>query len=290
MKKINCPLCDENYTSLSGLYEHIEEDHEDDIPKNFTPSQYVYFLHTGKTDSKCVICKRPTEWNETTGKYNRFCPDPKCKEKYRKQFEKRMMGKYGKTTLLNDPDQQRKMLEHRHISGKYEWSDGTIKTYTGTYELDFLKMMDLFLGFDSNDLLTPSPHTYYYMYENEKKFYIPDAYIPSLNLEIEVKQGGSNPNRHPNMIKIDKVKENLKDDVMRTQKNINYLKIVDKDYTEFFKYLADRKSEFLNNRIQTLNQIVVESDNFLDSIDKTIILDSGLIPKSLQSIYEDETI
>ena len=46
------------------------------------------------------------------------------------------------------------------------------------------------MNFDSDDVMTPSPHTYYYEYGGEKKFYIPDVYIPSLNLEIEIKQGG----------------------------------------------------------------------------------------------------
>ena len=51
-----------------------------------------------------------------------------------------MVGKYGKTTLLNDPEQQKKMLANRHISGEYEWTDGNIKTYTGSYEFDYTRM------------------------------------------------------------------------------------------------------------------------------------------------------
>ena len=284
MKKISCPFCDENYTSINGLYEHIEEEHDEDIPAGFSPSRYMYYLKTGKTSGKCIECKKPTEWNESTGKYNRFCPDIKCKQKYRKRFEQRMIGKYGKTTLLNEPDQQRKMLEHRKISGKYKWSDGAEKVYTGTYELDFLKMMDLFMEFDSNDIITPSPHTYYYIYENEKKFYIPDAYIPSLDLEIEIKQGGSNPNMHPNMVKIDKVKENLKDAVMYSQKDIHYIKIVDKNYTDFFKYLADAKTEYLNSKNIKLSDIVRESEMFLSSINSEVLIESSSIHKTFKEL------
>lgn len=244
MKKIACPLCDEHYKSLDGLYEHIEEDHDEDIPQDMTIPQYLYFLRTGKAYGKCVVCKSKTEWNDKTGKYKRFCENPKCKEKYREQFKKRMIDKYGKTTLLNDPEQQRKMLSHRHISGEYKWSDGTIKTYTGSYELDFLKFLDLLMDFDSDDVFSPSPHTYYYMYEGEKKFYIPDIWIPSLNLEIEIKESD---NTHPHM-QVDREKERLKDNMMNSFKNINYLKIVDKKYDTFFNYLTKKKEEFIEGK------------------------------------------
>jgi len=254
MKKINCPLCDERYTTLDGLYDHIEEDHSDNIPKDMSIPQYLYFLRTGKAHGSCVVCKKDTEWNDVTGKYKRFCNNPKCKETYRKQFEKRMIDKYGKTTLLNEPDQQRKMLAHRSISGEYTWSDGTKKTYTGTYELDFLKFLDAFMNFDSDDVFAPSPHTYYYMYKGEKKFYIPDFWIPSLNLEIEIKESD---NKHTHM-QVDREKERLKDNVMNGFKNIGYLKIVDKNYDGFFKYLADKKDKFVNAKNIDFSGVVKE--------------------------------
>lgn len=241
MKKFDCPMCEERYKTLDGLCEHIEEDHDEDIPNDMTIPQYLYFMKTGKAHGKCVVCKGKTRWNDKTGKYKRFCDNPKCTEKYREQFKKRMIDKYGKTTLLNDPEQQRKMLSHRHISGEYVWTDGTKKTYTGSYELDFLRFLDLLMDFDSDDVISPSPHTYYYTYDGEKKFYIPDVWIPSLNLEIEIKESD---NTHPHM-QVDREKERLKDDMMNSFKNIRYLKIVDKKYDEFFKYLVLRKEEFM---------------------------------------------
>lgn len=244
-KKINCPLCDESYISLDGLYEHIEDEHAEEISPDMSIPQYIYFLKTGKAFGKCIVCKKHTEWNEITGKYKRFCNNPKCKEKYRKEFEKRMINRYGKTTLLNDPEQQRKMLAHRHISGEYTWTDGTKKTYTGTYELDFLKFLDAFMNFESDDVFSPSPHTYFYEYEGEKKFYIPDVWIPSLNLEIEIKESD---NKHPHM-QVDRKKEELKDAMMNGFKTIDYLKIVDKKYDIFFDYLAKRKeANILENK------------------------------------------
>ena len=248
MDKIKCPLCQEKYSKLNGLYIHLEEEHSDNIPEGYSAQQYLYYTKTGKTHGSCVMCKSDTGWNESTGKYKRFCENPKCKDAYRDLFKKRMVGKYGKESLLNDPEQQRKMLSHRHISGEYEWSDGSKKTYTGSYELDFLKMLDAFMNFDSSDVMTPSPHTYYYMYEGERKFYIPDVFIPSLNLEIEIKDGGDNPNMHHKIQDVDKVKEALKDEVMKSNSNnFNYLKIVNKQNDIIFKYFDKARENFVNN-------------------------------------------
>ena len=269
MKKINCPLCNEKYNELNGLYSHIESEHSDNLPEGYSVQQYLYYIKTGKTHGNCVVCKHETTWNESTGKYKRFCENPKCKEKYREEFKKRMVGKYGKTTLLNDPDQQRKMLAHRHISGEYIWSDGTKKAYTGSYELDFLRMLDVFMNFDSSDVMTPSPHTYYYTYENEKKFYIPDVFIPSLNLEIEIKDGGDNPNMHGKIQAVDKVKEKLKDDVMKSQKEYDYIKIVNKNYDGFFEYLMSKKEQTANAKNIPLGDIVNESTDIYLDIDES---------------------
>lgn len=264
MKKISCPLCDEKFNNLDGLHSHIEEDHEDNIPEGYTVDRYMYYIKTGKTHGNCVICKNKTGWNNSTGKYKRFCENPKCKEKYRETFKNRMVGKYGKVTLLDEPEHQRKMLANRHISGEYEWTDGTKKTYTGSYELDFLKMLDVFMNFDSSDIMTPSPHTYYYTYEGEKKFYIPDVYIPSLNLEIEIKDGGDNPNKHSKIVNVDKAKERLKDSVMASQKSVEYIKIVNKNYDGFFKYLLDKKEKTANAENINLGAVIKESYSNLD--------------------------
>lgn len=265
MKKIGCPLCEENFTSPEGLFEHVEEEHRDEIPEDFTADQYVYFVRTGRDHGNCVVCKGATNWNPKTHKYARFCSKKSCKEKYINTFKSRMISKYGKTTLLNDPTQQKKMLAHRKISGEYKWSDGTKKVYTGSYELDFLKFLDVFMGYDSSDVMTPSPHTYYYIYEGEKKFYIPDAYIPSLNLEIEIKDGGDNPNKHHKIVSVDKEKERLKDEVMYSLKDRRYIKIVNKNYDGFFKFLQDEKENFLNAKSVNIGRVVQEATEFIEN-------------------------
>lgn len=244
--KIVCPFCNKGFKEPEDLFIHVENVHSDIIPEGIVSgAHFLYFNRTNKLHGQCVMCKKPTDWNSVTNKYHRFCDNPKCKERYVEEFKKRMIGKYGKTTLLNDPDQQRKMLANRSISGTYKWSDGKNLSYTGTYEKDFLQFLDVLMNFDSNDIMTPSPHTYYYEYEGERKFYIPDAFIPSLNLEIEIKDGGDNPNTHGKIVAVDKVKERLKDDVMKSQRVVSYIKLVNKEYGPFFDFLNIAKSNFI---------------------------------------------
>ena len=98
--------------------------------------------------------------------------------------------------------------------------------------------------------MAPSPHTSYYVYENKRHFYIPDFFIPSLDLEVEVKDGRAtdvNANHHHKIIEVDRVKEQLKDEVMRTNGAFNYLKIVGKDNLRFFKFLESMQDKVEKN-------------------------------------------
>lgn len=244
MVKFKCKFCQKIFKDVPSFVHHLESDHIDMIPKGMCAGEFYYYLKTGKTHGNCVECKGKTTWNDKTYKYKRFCNNPKCKEAYTKRFEQRMIGKYGKPRIMDEPEHQKKMLAHRSISGEYMWSNNKYHNYTGSYEKEFLEFLDLVMDFPYDDVITPSPHTYYYMYEGEKHFYIPDVYIPSLNLEIEIKDGGDNPNMHHKIQAVDKVKEKLKDDVMTSNKNINYIKIVNKEHKKFFKYLELAKMQF----------------------------------------------
>lgn len=247
MRVTKCHFCDRRYNEVDAYIKHLESAHMDLIPPDMEAGQFFYFLKTGKKEGKCVICGKPTGWNSKTNKYKRFCDNPKCKEKYIQTFQNRMIGKYGKITLLNDPEQQKLMLSHRHISGTYLWSDKVHKvTYTGSYEKEWFEFLDLVFDFDPTDIIAPSPHTYIYQYEGKNHFYIPDCFITSLNLEIEIKDGGDNPNMHPKIQEVDKVKEALKDQVMMSNGTFNYLKITNKDHEKFFKYLMLAKDKFAN--------------------------------------------
>ena len=229
-RPVKCPICQKKYISKLAVYSHIERAHEDILPEGMCGGEYYYRLIYGR-GGRCVICKKETTWNTKTNKFNRFCNNPECKKKYKETFQKRMIKKYGKISLCNDPEHQKKMLAARKISGTYTWSDGSGSlTYTGSYELDFLKYCDIILNFDVSDIMAPSPHIYSYKYEQKDHFYLPDFYIQSLNLEIEIK---ASDNTHHKIVAVDHVKEKLKDDVMRSQKVFNYIKIYDKNYKEF---------------------------------------------------------
>ena len=265
VKTYKCPHCGAKYKSLQTWGSHIQMIHPNIIPHDWSTARYFYYIQTGKKNGNCIECHNPTEWNEATKKYGRFCHNPKCKEIYRAKFKNRMIEKYGKIHLLNDPNQQRKMIANRRISGIYTFKDGTKHVYTGKYEKDFLYMLDKFLSFSGSDIMSPSPHTYEYNYKNPhdkehegKHFYIPDFYIPSINLEIEIKE---NSNKHPKILRIDKVKEYQKDETMKSIPNINYIKIVEKDYTNFFKLL-----DSIIDTPHDENKVAIEAVNSIPSL------------------------
>ena len=273
MRKITtfkCPECGMKFSSMPGWSKHIKVHHPGLIPKGYSDMQFLYYCVTGRTHGNCIQCGKETTWNETNGKYNRFCNNPKCKEEYTKIAKQRMIDKYGKEHLLNDPNMQRKMLKHKAISGTYKFSNKSGQVdYVGTYEKDFLYMMDHVLGFSAKDIMGPSPHNYIYMYEGKAHVYIPDFYIPNYNLEIEIK---TDENKHHKIQAVDKVKEKLKDEVMSKNPSINYFKILDKDYTEFFKYLTDKKFEIDDAAMENMTKYINSSDKRVASALENVIL------------------
>lgn len=287
-----CKICGKKYTELAALYNHIENKHKDMIPKDMSVQQYYYYMKTGKMNGNCVMCKNPTGWNHNTGKYNRFCGNPKCKDEYVKIMKSRMVAKYGKTHLLNDPNKQREMLANRSISGVYKWSDGKHETtYTGSYELDFLKTLDNFFDWDPEDISMPSPHTYTYKYEGEDKFYIPDVFIHSLDLEIEIKDGGDNPNNHHKIQDVDKEKERLKDEVLCSQKAFHYVKITNKNYENLFRFLKEIKQQFEKHSDETKIPRIFKIEDIKGTSTKPIkesteIIDEGFHQKANELIVK----
>jgi deoxyadenosine/deoxycytidine kinase len=257
MRKITtfkCPECGMKFSTMSGWSKHIKVHHPTLIPEGYSDMRFLYFCETGRTCGHCIQCGHETTWNESNGKYNRFCNNPKCKQEYTKIAKQRMIDKYGKEHLLNDPNMQRKMLKNKGISGTYKFSNKSGQVdYVGSYEKDFLYIMDHMLGFSAKDIMGPSPHNYIYMYEGKAHVYIPDFYIPNYNLEIEIK---TDENMHHKIQKVDKEKERLKDEVMNKNPNVNYFKILDKDYTEFFKYLTDKKFEIDDAAMENINKYI----------------------------------
>ena len=245
-----CPVCKEKIVgSKENMIIHVEKEHDELIPENQKPGEFIYLREHNGEPRKCMICKKPTEWNVRTNKYNAFCSD-NCKQEYVKIAKARMKKVYGKECILDNPDVQKKMLANRSISGKYHHSDGGILTYTGTFEEDFCKMMDTFLQFPSTDIIMPSPHVYEYTYDKKKHFYFPDVFIPSLLLEVEIKDGGDNPNMHHKIQDVDKVKERLKDEALMKQRDFHYIKIENKDYSQFFELIERLSNDDLTEKEQ----------------------------------------
>ena len=266
------------YKSLAAWGDHLKRIHPNEIPEGYSVSRYFYYCQTGRTEGRCIQCHKPTTWNEETQKYNRYCNNPKCKEEYCKIAKQRMVDKYGKTHLLNDPQKQREMLSHRKISGEYTFQDGGKVSYVGSYEKDFLITCDYVLGLKSTDIMSPSPHNYIYMYEGKPHVYIPDFYIPNYNLEIEVKDGGDNPNNHHKIQEVDKVKEALKDQVMVKNPSVLYFKVVNKDYRDFYKFILDCKfaiDEDVKKNISSKLSAATESAGY-DDLDDEVATESFL--------------
>lgn len=238
-KTFKCPFCEKKYVSKSGLYEHMETNHNEQL-EGLSPAHYYFDYRNKNTTHKglCTQCrKKPTEFNEKTEKYNRFCSE-KCKNAYREEFKKRMINKYGKVTLLNDPEMQKKMLANRKISGTYTWSDGTKFTYTGSYEKDCLEFLDKVLNLPSKEVFFPAPQIFQYEYEGKNHFYMPDFFLSCYNIIGEIK--GTNNHYQKRDIEIQNTKEKT---VRNSEKELglHYIIVYDKKYDELLKLIENCK-------------------------------------------------
>jgi len=251
LKAGNCPICDAKFKNNLALYEHMETDHSNDL-NGLGADQYLFNLKYNITGRTCLVCNKSTAWNTKAGRYDRLCGSKKCSDKYRENFKKNMMKVHGSYNLLNDPDQQKKMLENRKISGVYTWSNGVDKfKYTGSYELDFLKFLDLFLGYPPSDIIAPSSLIIRYEYNNTEHFYIPDFELVTLNIVIEVK---STENKHYRLRDIEQ--EKAKDEAItkflkEEDKGRQYFKVLDKKYKEFFELILILRDSELNDDEKT---------------------------------------
>lgn len=242
MKKLSiykCPFCDKKYKQKESLYSHMEKEHEEQL--DGLPAAQVFFNFIyNKKFGLCIICKKNhTKFNLIKERYERLCDDPKCHKKYHEQFKERMKKKHGEDVYkrMRDPEVQKEMLSKRKISGTYTWSSNpNFKfKYTGSYELEFLQFLDTFLNWNPEDLFCPCPIIFKYKFESKEHFYIPDFYIPSLNMIIEVKSFENNHYRARD-IEMEKLKDKA---VKEDPEKYNYFKVHDKEYDDFFDYLIE---------------------------------------------------
>lgn len=215
---------------------HIALKHNEQVPPELEPLEYAYSLLVHKDIGRvCVMCKKnPVHFNQDTLKYERLCDRPQCKEEYVKMMKSRMVKVYGHEHLLNDADMQRKMLYNHANAKDYIWDNDHKFRIIGTYEEDFLNKLKS-LGWSPNDIIAPSPNNYWYKWgDGTQHLYIPDFFIPSLTLDVEIKQGGFNDSYMEHNRDIEHRKD-LMMQRMCEKSGRHYIKIMDKDYTEFEK-------------------------------------------------------
>lgn len=236
MRNTRCIFCGKVFNDKHKYCEHIAMKHNEQVPDEYEPLEWAYSLLVHKPVGRlCVMCKKNNvHFNQDTLKYERLCDDPNCKEEYVRLMKDRMVRVYGQEHLLNDADMQRKMIFNHANAKDYVWDDQHKFRIIGTYEEDFLNKLKS-LGWSPNDIIAPSPNNYWYKWEDgSRHLYIPDFYIPSLSLEVEIKQGGFNDSFMVHNRDIESRKDNRMK--METQKSsINYIKIVDKNYDEFIR-------------------------------------------------------
>ena len=226
-----CMYCDKRF-NRSDLVNHVTEDHEDMIPEDFTPLRLVFNYVNKKPLSyhgKCTECGGATPWDENKGRYDRQCGKKACHDSYVKKFENNMVNKRGVKRITSTEEGQKKMLANRKISGTYTFQDGGKKTYTGSYELKTLEFMDKVMNLKSADVMAPGP-TLEYQFEGKTHMYITDFYYQPYNLVIEVKDGGSNPNKRS--MPEYRAKQIEKEKFIIKNTNYNYLRLTDNNLSQ----------------------------------------------------------
>lgn len=246
-KRYKCPYC-ELRDERKKLIIHIDKRHEEMLPEGYDGARIMYdkINHTDGHGT-CRVCKKPTLWNYKAQRYDTLCSNPKCKEAMREEYKKNMLRVRGTYNILNDPQQQEKMLANRSISGKYKFRDGGIVTYTGSYEKKFLEFIDNVMEISSKDILMPGP-TIEYQYKGEKHFYITDClYIP-FNAIIEIKDGGDNPNNKstPGMI-ASREKTVQKEKIITDRGEYNYIRLTNNEFTQLIEFFMEIKEKMLND-------------------------------------------
>lgn len=248
-RKYKCIFCSNTF-ERQKLSSHIEKYHNDMLneDKGYTADRIVFDICNkkepiGASHGLCRICKKETEWDEKTVRYKAYCSD-KCKTKARENYKNNMMRVYGKTTLLDDMEwQETKMLANRSISGKYKWSDGTYKSYVGSYERKFLEFCDNVLNINSEDLITPGP-TIYYEYEGEEHTWITDAIYLPYKLVFDIKDGGNNKNNRD--MPSYRAKQIQKEKFITDQGEYNYIRLTNNEFVQLLTIFAELKQSYLD--------------------------------------------
>ena len=221
------PFNGQKFSSRATCVADMEINYKDQLDKFGIPAEQILFnvrnrYPLGKTHGKSVLTGKPTNWNPEANRYERFANEAE-REIYRQSFIDRMKKKYGKEHLLDDPNQQAKMISNRRISGEYVFKDGSKKGYVGKEERAFLEFMDEG-GWLSEDIHSPAPQVFSYRMDGKNKKYYPDFWIESLNLIVEIKG-----EHHQGWRRREHDLEKMKDSILKTS-GYEYVKIENRDY------------------------------------------------------------
>lgn len=264
VKKYKCPYC-EKRLERGELIDHIDKQHPDMIPENYSSTRVVFNLINKKTQGRCVICGKETDWNEDKARYERICNRPQCKKAYIDQTADRLYKKHGKTKqdFLNDPKFQEKMLQNRSISGKYKFRDGGILPYVGSYEKNFLQFMDQFFHVKSSDLIAPGP-VIDYKFNGKTHQWITDFYYEPYNLVFDIKDGGSNPNtREMNEYR---AKQIAKEKAIKGMKQYNYIRLTDNQFDQMIELMLELKENLIDAPVNTTRKIMIRINEGVSSV------------------------
>ena len=283
-KKYKCSYCEKRLIR-KDLITHIDKSHKELIPENYTAARLVYNQVNKVDHGKCRVCGKPTAWSEKSGRYDVLCGDPKCKEHMREEYKKNMLRVKGTYNILNDPEQQKKMLANRSISGQYKFQDGGVLTYTGSYEKKCLEFMDIVMQIPSKDILSPGP-TLEYEYNGEKHFYITDFYYIPYNLIIEVKDGGDNLNTKDSAsMKASREKSIEKEHLITDRGEYNYIRLTNNNFAqliEVFMIIKEKLLEGDDSKTYRINESQVVLEDYFD--------ETGRSSKFIRVTYDGEGI
>lgn len=247
------------------MIDHIDKQHSDMIPENYSSTRVVFNLINKKTQGRCVICGKETDWNEDKARYERICNRPQCKKAYIDQTADRLYKKHGKTKqdFLNDPKFQEKMLQNRSISGKYKFRDGGVLPYVGSYEKNFLQFMDQFFHVKSSDLIAPGP-VIDYKFNGKTHQWITDFYYEPYNLVFDIKDGGSNPNtREMNEYR---AKQIAKEKAIKDMKQYNYIRLTDNQFDQMIELMLELKENLIDAPVNTTRKIMIRINEGVSSV------------------------
>lgn len=246
-KQYTCPYCEYRGTKVD-LVTHVEDEHEELIPKDYTAARVVYNHVNKKTSGCCRFCKGPTPWNEKTWKYRAICERKVCKEKASKLAEENLKKATGmtKSERLNNPDIQNSMLNNRKISGTYNFK-GVKKTYVGSYEYRLLEFYDKVLDVSPDEIQTPGP-VIEYEYKGKKHQWITDLYYITANLVHDAKDGGDNPNNRD--MKEYREKQIAKENAIKKQGKYNYVRVTNNNFEQLLDVLSDIKYAMIDDSVK----------------------------------------